>query len=33
MVATYETLGYDLVELPRCSIAERVEFLRTKVHD
>lgn len=33
MVATYEALGYDLIELPRCSIAERVEFLRAKVHD
>jgi len=33
MAATYEALGYGLIELPRCSIAERVAFLRTKVHD
>ena len=33
MVATYEALGYGLIELPRCGIAERVEFLRTKVRD
>jgi predicted ATPase len=33
MVAAYEALGYGVIELPRCSIAERVEFLRAKVHD
>lgn len=33
MVAAYTDFGYDLVELPRCSIAERVAFLRAKVHD
>jgi predicted ATPase len=33
MVATYEALGYDLIELPRSSIAERVTFLRAKVRD
>jgi predicted ATPase len=33
MVATYEGFGYELVELPRYSIAERVAFLRAKVHD
>ena len=33
MIATYTELGYEPVELPRCSIAERVAFLRAKVHD
>lgn len=33
MVAAYEALGYDLIELPRSSIAERVTFLRAKVRD
>lgn len=33
MAATYKELGYGLVELPRCSVAERVEFLRAKVRD
>ena len=33
MAATYEGLGYALVELPRGGIAERVAFLRAKVHD
>jgi predicted ATPase len=33
MIAAYTAFGYDLVELPRCSIAERAAFLRAKVHD
>jgi predicted ATPase len=33
MVTAYTGFGYDLIELPRCGIAERVAFLRAKVHD
>jgi predicted ATPase len=33
MVAAYRAFGYDLLELPRCGIAERAAFLRAKVHD
>lgn len=31
MVATYRDYGYDLVELPRASVAERVAFVRAQI--
>ncbi|MGE4526914.1 MAG: AAA family ATPase [Rhodospirillaceae bacterium] len=31
MAAVYAELGYDLVELPRCSVEERADFVRMHV--
>lgn len=31
MVAVYTELGYELVELPRCSIEERAEYIRSTI--
>jgi predicted ATPase len=33
MAETYEALGYELAELPRCSIPGRVAFLTAQVRD
>lgn len=33
MVATYRGYGYTLVELPRASVAERVDFVLNALHD
>ena len=33
MVATYQELGYALIELPRCSVEERVSFVRAMAAD
>lgn len=31
MAAVYTELGYDLVELPRCSIEDRAEYIRSSI--
>ncbi|MFC3768915.1 AAA family ATPase [Paenibacillus sp. GCM10012303] len=31
MTAVYTELGYELVELPRCSIKERAEYIRSNI--
>ena len=33
MVATYQELGYALIELPRCGVQERVAFVRAMAGD
>jgi predicted ATPase len=33
MVATYEELGYALIELPRCRVGERIAFVRAMAAD
>lgn len=31
MAAVYTELGYELVELPRCSIEDRAEYIRSSI--
>lgn len=31
MAAVYTELGYELIELPRCSIEDRAEFIRSSI--
>ena len=32
LITTYENLGYDLIEIPKSRINERIEFILNKIH-